>query len=45
LEEYQTRIAERRGASQDLEKQFRRIGNGRLAAGFAAVVAAFFVFG
>jgi hypothetical protein len=45
LEEYQTRIAERRGVSQQLQKQFRRIGHARLAAGFAAVVAAFFVFG
>jgi MutS-like protein len=45
LEEYQTRIAERRGVCQQLQKRFRRIGNARLVAGFAAVVAAFFVFG
>jgi hypothetical protein len=45
LEEYRARIAHRREASQRLEKQFRRIGNARLAAGFAAVLAAFFVFG
>ena len=45
LEEYQARLAERRQASGRLEKQFRRIGNARLAAGLAAVVVAFFVFG
>jgi hypothetical protein len=44
-EEYRARIDARRGAAQRLEKQFRRIGNARLAAGFAAVVVAFFVFG
>ena len=45
LEEYQARIEDRRRASQRLEKQFRRIGNARLAAGFAAVWLAFLVFG
>jgi hypothetical protein len=45
LEEYQARIAERRLASERLQKQFRRIGNARLTAGLAAVVTAFFVFG
>jgi len=45
LEEYRARIADRRGASEHLEKRFRSVGNARLAAGFAAVVAAFFVFG
>ena len=45
LAEYQARLEERRRASQHLERQFRRIGNARLAAGFAAVVVAFFVFG
>lgn len=45
LAEYQARLEDRRRASQRLEQQFRRIGNARLAAGFAAVVVAFFVFG
>jgi hypothetical protein len=45
LAEYQARIEERRQAASTLEKQFRRIGNARLAAGIAAVVLAFFVFG
>ena len=45
LAEYQARLEDRRRASQRLEKQFRRIGNARLAAGIAAVVVAFFVFG
>ena len=45
LAEYQARLSERRQASGRLEKQFRRIGNARLAAGLAAVVVAFFVFG
>jgi len=45
LAEYQARLDQRRHASGRLEKQFRRIGNARLAAGFAAVVVAFFVFG
>ena len=45
LAEYQARLDQRRQASGLLEKQFRRIGNARLAAGFAAVVVAFFVFG
>ena len=45
LAEYQARLDQRRQASGRLEKQFRRIGNARLAAGFAAVVVAFFVFG
>ena len=38
-------MEDRRRASQRLDRQFRRIGNARLAAGFAAVVVAFFVFG
>jgi hypothetical protein len=45
LEEYRVRLEERLRASQHLERQFRRIGNARLAAGFSAVVVAFFVFG
>ncbi len=45
LEEYRARVQERRQASQRLDKQFRRIGNARLAAALAAVVVAFFVFG
>ena len=38
-------MEERRGALERLDRQFRRIGNARLAAGLAAVVVAFFVFG
>jgi len=45
LEEYQARLEERRRTSQHLEGQFRRIGNARLAAGFAAAAVAFCVFG
>jgi hypothetical protein len=45
LAEYQARLEDRRRASERLDRQFRRIGNARLAAGFAAVVVAFFVFG
>ena len=45
LEEYRARLQVRRQGSENLERQFRRIGNARLAAGFAAVVAAFLVFG
>jgi hypothetical protein len=45
LAEYQARGEQRRQASGRLEKQFRRIGNARLAAAFAAVIVAFFVFG
>jgi len=45
LAEYRVRLDDRRRASQRLEKEFRRIGNARLAAAFAAVVVAFFVFG
>ncbi len=45
LAEYQARIEDRRRASEHLEKQSRRIGNARLAAGFTAVAVAFFVFG
>lgn len=45
LAEYRARLEARSGASERLERQFRRIGNARLAAGFAAVVAAFLVFG
>lgn len=45
LAEYRARLEDRRRVSDVLEKQFRRIGNARLAAGFAAVIVAFFVFG
>jgi hypothetical protein len=45
LAEYQARLEDRRRASERLNRQFRRIGNARLAAGFAAVLVAFFVFG
>jgi hypothetical protein len=45
LAEYQARLEDRRRASEQLDRQFRRIGNARLAAGFAAVAVAFFVFG
>jgi hypothetical protein len=45
LAEYQARLEDRRRALERLDRQFRRIGNARLAAGFAAVVVAFFVFG
>lgn len=45
LAEYQVRVEMRRRVSQALEKQFRRVGNARLAAGIAAVILAFFVFG
>jgi len=45
LEEYRGRIQERREASQLLDRQFRRIGNARLAAALATVAVAFFVFG
>jgi hypothetical protein len=45
LAEYQARLEDRRRASELDHKQFRRIGNARLAAGLAAVVLAFFVFG
>jgi hypothetical protein len=45
LAEYQARLEERSRASESLEKKFRRIGNARLAAGFAAVIVAFLVFG
>jgi len=45
LAEYQARLEQRRRASERLEKQFRRIGNARLAAGVAAVLVAFLVFG
>jgi len=45
LEEYQSRSARHRKASEHLEKLFRRIGNARLAAGFGTVGMAFFVFG
>ena len=38
-------MEDRRRASQRLDRQFRRIGNARLVAGFAAVAVAFFVFG
>lgn len=43
--EYQARLETRRAASGGLESEFRRIGNFRLAAGLAAVVVAFLVFG
>jgi hypothetical protein len=45
LEEYQARLQQRRQGSQLLERQFRRIGNARLAAGIAGVAVAFLVFG
>jgi hypothetical protein len=45
LAEYQARLEDRRRVYERLDRQFRRIGNARLAAGFAAVVVAFFVFG
>jgi hypothetical protein len=45
LAEYRARGEQRRLASSLLEKQFRRIGNARLAAGLSAVAVAFFVFG
>ncbi|MGB6940968.1 MAG: hypothetical protein WBE37_01060 [Bryobacteraceae bacterium] len=45
LAEYRARVDQRRLASGLLERQFRRIGNARLAAGLSAVVVAFFVFG
>ncbi len=45
LEEYRARLGERRQVAQQLERQFRRIGNVRLAAGIAAVGVAFLVFG
>jgi len=45
LEEYRSRLADRRQASVRLEKQFRYIGNARLASGLAALVVAFLVFG
>jgi hypothetical protein len=45
LAEYRARLEDRRRVSELEHKQFRRIGNARLAAGFAAVVVAFFVFG
>jgi hypothetical protein len=38
-------MADRREASERLQKQFLRIGNARLAAGLSAVAVAFFVFG
>jgi hypothetical protein len=45
LAEYQTRLEGRRRTLDQLTRQFRRIGNARLAAGFAAVIVAFVVFG
>jgi hypothetical protein len=45
LAEYRARLEDRRRLSGQEQKQFRRIGNARLAAGFAGVVVAFFVFG
>ncbi|HTW65326.1 MAG TPA: hypothetical protein VME17_11945 [Bryobacteraceae bacterium] len=45
LEEYRARLDARRRVSELEQKQFRLIGNARLAAGFAGVVVAFFVFG
>jgi hypothetical protein len=45
LAEYQARLEERRRASERLDRQYRRIGNARLAAALAAVVVAFLVFG
>lgn len=45
MEEYRARLDQRRQVSERLERQFRRIGNARLAAGIAAVAVAFLVFG
>jgi len=45
LAEYRARLENRRRVSELEQKQFRRIGNARLAAGLAAIVVAFFVFG
>jgi hypothetical protein len=45
LAEYQARLEDRRRVSGRLDRQFRHIGNARLAAAFAAVLVAFFVFG
>ena len=45
LAEYRARMEDRRRLSELEQKRFRRIGNARLAAGFAAIVVAFFVFG
>ena len=45
LAEYQRRLAERLAVAEREEKQFRRIGNVRLAVGIAGVAVAFFVFG
>lgn len=45
LEEYRARLEKRRLVSRELETEFRRIGNARLAAGLAAVVVGFLVFG
>ncbi len=45
LAEYRARLEARRRVSELEQKQFRRIGKARLAAGFAAIVVAFFVFG
>ena len=45
LEEYRARNAARRSVSERLEKEFKSVGNARLAAAFAAVLVAFLVFG
>jgi hypothetical protein len=45
LDEYQARLEERRRVAGLLEKQSRRISNARLAAGIAAALVAFLVFG
>jgi hypothetical protein len=45
LAEYRARSDDRSRVSELEQKQFRRIGNARLAAGVAAVLVAFFVFG
>jgi len=45
LAEYRKRLEDRRQTSERLSRQFRLIGNARLAAGFSAALVAFFVFG
>ena len=45
LAEYQSRLTERRAVAEREQKQFRSIGNARLATGIAGVAMGFFVFG
>ena len=45
LAEYRARLDARRRATEELERQFRRIGNARLASALAAVAVGFLVFG